>query len=92
MNNKILGGILGASATIIVGVISWGYNISNVVAVNVDNVNRLEKSVDRLTEQYRRYDAQLAALIHRQDVRISLLEQLVKSELEKEEGGNHGNR
>ncbi len=79
INSKIMAGAITAAATVSVAIGGWAYSLSNSVAVNTDNVNKLENSVERLTEQYQRYDSQLAALIHRQDVRITLLESLVVS-------------
>lgn len=82
MNNltKAAGGI----AAVIIALFGWGYKMTEKTAVQEQRISVLEQSVQRLADQYDRYDAQMAALIHKQDVRITLLERLLEYELDRE--------
>lgn len=81
MNNVLKAA--GGFAAVAIAVFSWGVNITQKTAVQEQRITVLEESVQRLVDQYDRYDAQMAALIHKQDVRITLLEKIIKYELDK---------
>lgn len=85
---KTIGGALGAIATVSVACLGWANSISSTLAVHSASIDRMEIHLEKITDQYQRYDAQLSALIHKQDVRITLLESLVKQQMGTQEKNN----
>jgi len=74
---------VGGAATVAVAVFTWGSNLNSEVSVNTSQINDLKIAVVELREQYSEYDRQLTELIHKQDTRITLLENLIEVNSQK---------
>lgn len=77
-------GLLGGVATLIVAALTWGYNLGLNVQDNETRINEMDLKFMKLSEQYERFDESMIKIIHKQDLRLTVMEKYLIEGFNKE--------